>query len=74
MRKLEGCQVQFLSQGLIQHKLTTDDAEFQDIPFKLEREDYVNAMILEAFSKAKEKLKEKELELSKKLNVDVDIL
>ncbi|XP_073942454.1 IQ and AAA domain-containing protein 1-like isoform X3 [Choristoneura fumiferana] len=66
LRKIEGCQVQFLSQGLIQHKLTTDDAEFQDIPFKVEREDYVNAMILEAFSKAKEKLKEKGLELMQK--------
>ncbi|XP_063619706.1 dynein regulatory complex protein 11-like [Cydia splendana] len=65
VRKLEGCQAQFLSKGAIRHNLTVDDAEFRDIPVRVERDENSKEMITDAFHAVKEKILQKELELAK---------
>lgn len=51
---MEGTFFQFLSNGLIERKLTPDDTEFSDVPVKHERSDLVKSAVEEAFLKAKE--------------------
>ncbi|XP_061710743.1 dynein regulatory complex protein 11-like [Cydia pomonella] len=65
LRKLEGCQAQFLSKGAIRHHLTVDDAEFHDIPVRVGRDENTKEVITDAFNAVKEKILQKELELAK---------
>ncbi|XP_047984436.1 dynein regulatory complex protein 11-like [Leguminivora glycinivorella] len=65
LRKLEGCQAQFLSKGAIRHHLTVNDAEFHDIPIRVDRNEHAKEMITDAFNAVKEKILQRELELAK---------
>ncbi|XP_072939856.1 IQ and AAA domain-containing protein 1-like isoform X2 [Epargyreus clarus] len=55
LRKLVASEYQFMSRGLIDHKLTTYDAELSDVPPKLERAENITKLIAEAIQKAKER-------------------
>lgn len=68
LRKLDGAYYQFLSNGLIDQKLTPDDAEFSDVYVKYERPDEISEAVIKALQKAKE-IKDGE---GQYINVDKD--
>ncbi|CAH0725400.1 unnamed protein product, partial [Brenthis ino] len=60
LRQLEGSYCQFLTNGLIEHKITPHDTEFSNISSKYERPKNIKILIDEALLKAKE-MKEKDV-------------
>ncbi|XP_046963292.1 IQ and AAA domain-containing protein 1-like [Vanessa cardui] len=54
LTKLEGTQFQFLTNGLIERKLTPFDAEFFNIPSKYERPEVIKLAIEAAFRRVEE--------------------
>lgn len=54
--RLTGTNHQYLGHGLTDHKLTTNDAEFTDIPDKTDRPEQMKAFINNAKIRAKEEV------------------